>query len=345
MKVGVRLHKRLFGQNDVLDNELNYKVTKITKEQKRTFSQLDAEMKCLKKQLLKTSISSGEVRVNDVDKSDRMDDWDKPSTTVLKARMMLQSTKAFKEKKTDEKRNEIQVKEMPKHLIRLEDLPRIRYEEKQREGTAHFKTSKTDGTENTKCNSARNETLSDIFPKRILERRNSVPAFSTTSFDEVNHFRSPGSDQFEFGDANTEKTFDMNQGVKPRTGIRRSCIPTDTQLLPSNVQLKIPCQNERRRSLPNISVDVNNGRKNGEVSMLYSNSKKHTDSKFLDYLDIKVNRTVTPSNAERRIQMKKSAAFQIYKYLASAIPNMSNQTIADIQRQRNKQDKRSCNLR
>jgi hypothetical protein len=40
MKVGVRLHKRLFGQNDVLDNELNYKVIKITKEQKRTFSQI-----------------------------------------------------------------------------------------------------------------------------------------------------------------------------------------------------------------------------------------------------------------------------------------------------------------
>jgi hypothetical protein len=57
--------------------------------------------------------------------------------------------------------------------------------------------------------------------------------------------------------------------------------------------------------------------------MLCSNVKKHNDSKFLDYLDIKVNQTVTPSNAERRIQMKKSAAFQIYKYLANAIPNMS----------------------
>jgi hypothetical protein len=43
--------------------------------------------------------------------------------------------------------------------------------------------------------------------------------------------------------------------------------------------------------------------------MLCSNVKKHNDSKFLDYLDIKVNQTVTPSNAERRIQMKKSAAY------------------------------------
>ena len=342
MKVGVRLHKRLFGQNDVLDNELNYKVIKITKEQKRTFSQLDADMKCLKKQLLKTSLSSGEVRFNGVDKSDRMDDWDKPSTTVLKARMMLQATKAFKEKKNDEKRNEIQVKEMPKNLIRLEDLPRIRYEEKHREATAQLKTSTTE-SKNTKFDSVRNETLSDIFPKRLLERRNSVPAISTTSLDEVNHFRSPGSDQFESEDDNTERTFDMNQYVKHRTGTRRSSLPTDTQLLPLNVQLKMPSQNERRRSLPNISV--NNGRKNGEVSMLCSNGKKHTDSKFLDYLDIKVNRTVAPSNAERRIQMKKSAAFQIYKYLANAIPNMSNQTIADIQRQRKKQEERPCNLR
>lgn len=340
MKVGVRLHKRLFGQNDVLDNELNYKVIKITKEQKRTFSQLDADMKCLKKQLLKTSLSSREVRVNGVDKSDIMDDWDKPSATVLKARMMLQATKAFKKKKNDEKRNEIQVKEMPRNLIRLEDLPRIRYEEKQREAIEQLKTSITE-SENTKFDSVRNETLADIFPKRLLERRNTVPAISTTSLDEVNHFRSPGSDQFESEDDNTERTFDMNQDVKHRTGTRRPSIPTDTQLLPLNVQLKIPSQNERRRSLPNISVDVNNGRKNGEVRMLCSNVKKHNDSKFLDYLDIKVNQTVTPSNAERRIQMKKSAAFQIYKYLANAIPNMSNQTIADIQRQRNK----PCNLR
>jgi hypothetical protein len=82
------------------------------------------------------------------------------------------------------------------------------------------------------------------------------------------------------------------------TGTRRPSIPTDTQLLPLNVQLKIPSQNERRRSLPNISVDVKNGRRNGEVSMLCSNVKKHNDSKFLDYLDIKVNQTVTPSNVD-----------------------------------------------
>jgi hypothetical protein len=106
-------------------------------------------MKCLKKQLLKTSLSSGEVRVNGVDKSDRMDDWDKPSATVLKARMMLQATKAFKKKKNDEKRNEIQMKEMPRNLIRLEDLPRIRYEEKQREAIEQLKTSITE-SENTK---------------------------------------------------------------------------------------------------------------------------------------------------------------------------------------------------
>lgn len=368
MRVRVRLHKRLSGLNDVLDNELNYKVNKITKDQRRAFAQLETGMKLLKRELSKCSLNSDK----ELDLSQNKT-WDKPSAVVLKARMMIK-TNPLRKNKSEEKDKYNREKILPKNVIRLEDLPRIRYELKQK-----LDISKDEGTTNTYdseeniTTSAPNsselmtndmtssydeiegsDTVSDelvfeLFPKRLIHRRKSLPVIftppiisttpilsttpiisttpilsttpiiSTTQMTKSNckTFRrgSIQSNQLELIDFKHNRTEIVPDSRLDR---RRSSIQTDIEC----VQFKVPTQSERRRqSLPNIMVKPNTSK---------CSSRLNGESDGNEYLEVKFNKCTGPSNSERRVLMRKSSSFRIYRYLADEIPNMSNQTLADI---------------
>lgn len=312
MEIGIRLHRRLSGQNDVLDNELLWKMNNITKEQSRRCAVIDSEVKLLKKQLhVMRSFEKSKRKTNIQVDEDIMAvrDWDRPSPVVLKARMMIKTGKSTRLQVSSETRCRTEAKHIPEKLVRLDDLPRIRYE-------IIHKQNVDNSEREDRSVIIRPETvpvfigchINDSEQKELGHRNNSVPKLQQCNNDQKLHHPS-----LEV----------INNNPKAGSyGQRRASVNLDNCGFEfMNMTWIVPSQNSRRRSLPNL------------------HSKKESEhilegSGAIGPLDLHFTKNRVPSNSERRIQMKRSSVYQIYKFLTDALPNMSNQEIADIRKNR-----------